>query len=469
MTASTSKGGQSHSALLPKEPEKPPPNSSNAKWFMLAILSVLSATNQAICYSYAPIDSIVEQRWKQRIRSEHLITIYFISYIPCSFLGSWIIDKQGLRFGVLLGGLLQAIGASLRYFACAFDPLKEVYMTLLGQLLASFAMPFMVNSVAVLSANWFPLSMRATATSIAVNANALGTALVYLTAPFLVFSSDEVPDYNLYLALEAGGIWVLALVFFRSFPKKSNADRSPKSHLGDDYDWSQWTSAFSHSGFWHTVVAFSLAECVLNAMCALLTKFLSAANFSTAQIGVFGAVFIISSLVGSQVISHYVDKKRCHKLALLLCLLLMAVGIALFRLVPKVEIHATLLSLLFLGFVLGPVQPISLELGVECAYPTSAATVAALQQLCGNFLSAIVVPSLSALLQKHLSATGNETSTYIYSSPEWILVLMTMTTFMIFCFLYVMANSNDTLMNRRSSFRAAKIMDFFLICLKTRN
>ncbi|GMF09726.1 unnamed protein product [Phytophthora lilii] len=346
-------------------------------------------------------------------------------------------DKIGLRFGVLLGGLLQAVGAALRFFGCFFETMDEVDVTVIGQILASFAMPFMVNSPAVLSANWFPPSLRATATSVAVNANSMGTALVYLTAPFIVLSSDEVPDYNFYMAVLAGGMWGIALVFFRSFPS-ARQDR-PKSHLGDDYDWGQWTNAFSHSGFWHTLVAFSLAECVLNAMCALLTKFLSVTNFSTTQIGVFGAVFIISSLVGSQVISRYVDKKRNHKTAMQICLLLIAVGIALFRLVPKVEIGSTLLSLLFLGFVLGPVQPIVLELGVECAYPTSAATVAALQQLCGNFLSAIVVPVLSELLQTHLSATGNESSKNLYSSPEWILFGMTTTTFVVFCFLYVKA------------------------------
>ncbi|KUF87588.1 hypothetical protein AM588_10004138 [Phytophthora nicotianae] len=103
---------------------------------MLAILSALSALNQAICYSYAPIDSIVEARWQERLHSEHLITIYFVSYIPCSFIGSWIMDKFVF------------------------------------------------------------------ATSVAINANAMGTAIVYLTAPFVVLSSDEVPFYNFCMAVE---------------------------------------------------------------------------------------------------------------------------------------------------------------------------------------------------------------------------------------------------------------------------
>lgn len=209
----------------------------------------------------------------------------------------------------------------MRYFACSLDGVQEPYVTLLGQLLASFAMPFMVNSPAVLSANWFPSSVRATSTSVAINANAMGTAVVYLTAPFVVLSSDEVPFYNFCVAVLAGGAWIVALLFFRSYPKPGDDHFAvPQSHLEGDYDWSQWANAFAHSGFWHTVVAFSMAECVLNAMCALLTKILSVTNFSTAQVGVFGAVFIISSLIGSQVISRYVDKQRNHKTALQICI-----------------------------------------------------------------------------------------------------------------------------------------------------
>jgi FLVCR family MFS transporter 7 len=370
-----------------------------------------------------------------QLHSEELITVYFITYIPCSFLGSWIMDRKGLRYGVLLGGFLQALGASLRFVACYLGPDGEVYVTLLGQILASLAMPFMVNSPPLLSANWFPPSLRTTSTSIAVNANAMGTAFVYLSAPFIVRSSDEVPAWNLYVALAAAAAWGVAFFFFRSFPSSGGAQSFVSDvQLHDEYDWSQWAGAFAHSGFWCTVVVFSLAECVLNAMSALLGKFLSVEHFSKAEIGVVGATFIVSSLVGGQVISQYVDKRRNHKTALQVCLLLTAVALAAFRLAPKAEVDATLLSLLFLGAVLGPIQPIVLELGVECAFPTSEATVAALQQLCGNFLSAVMVPGLSALRRTHVDETGHVPPRYFYASPEWVMTIMTSTTFFLFCF-----------------------------------
>jgi FLVCR family MFS transporter 7 len=375
-----------------------------------------------------------------QIHSTELITVYFVSYIPCSFVGSWLMDKKGLRWGVLLGAFLQALGATVRYVAGAIDvsPATEAYLTLLGQVIASVAMPFMVNSPPVLSANWFPPSLRATSTSIAVNANAMGTAVVYLTAPFIVHSSDEVVDWNLYVAIVAVAAWVVGWLFFHSFPPASSGfdteSIASDVQLRDEYDWKQWSNAFTHRGFWHTVVTFSIAECILNAMSALLGKFLSTAGFSKAQIGLIGAAFIVSSLIGGQIISRFVDKKRNHIAALQVCLVLTAVSMTAFKLVPKSDVLSAFVSLMFLGAVLGPLQPIVLELGVECAYPTSESTVAALQQLCGNFLSAILVPGLSVLRRTHTDSSGHVPNKYFYASPEWVMVFLTVVTTVIFCF-----------------------------------
>lgn len=374
-----------------------------------------------------------------QIHSTELITVYFVSYIPCSFIGSWLMDKKGLRFGVLLGAFLQALGASLRYVASAIDasPDVEASLTLLGQVVASVAMPFMVNSPPVLSANWFSPSLRATSTSIAVNANALGIAFVYLSAPFIVRTSEEVIYWNLYIAIVAIAAAVFGWVFFHSFPSSSHFETESITsdvQLRDEYDWKQWSNAFTHRGFWHTVVTFSVAECIVNAMSALLGKFLSSAGFSKAQIGVIGAAFIVSSLVGGQIISRLVDQKRNHITALQLCLFGTALSMTAFKLVPKTQAVFACVSLMFLGAALGPIQPIVLELGVECAFPTSEATVAALQQLCGNFLSAILVPGLSILRRTHIDSSGHVPSKYFYASPELVMVFLIVFTIVVFCF-----------------------------------
>ncbi|DAZ94482.1 TPA: hypothetical protein N0F65_003416 [Lagenidium giganteum] len=330
------------------------------RWLMVGILSVLSCLNEAICFSYAPIANIAETRWAQQAHSSNLIAVYFITYIPCSFLGSWFMDRRGLRQGVLLGGFLQAVGSSLRYVACFMSPRAEAHVTFLGQIIASTAMPFMVNSPPVLSANWFPPSMRASPTSVMVNANAMGVALVYL-----------------------------------------------------------------------------IAETVFNVISAQLGKMLTAEEFSKEHIGIIGALFIISSLVGSQIISRIVDKMQSHKQALQLCLLLTTTFILLFKVALDDHNEALTLAMLMLaGGFLGPLLPIAVELGVECAFPTSEATVAALQQLAGNFFSAIVVSGVGVAWRHHIDASGHVPANRFYASPQWIMAFLLGLTFVVFCFLY---------------------------------
>ncbi|TYZ62586.1 hypothetical protein PybrP1_008618 [[Pythium] brassicae (nom. inval.)] len=229
-------------------------------------------------------------------------------------------------------------------------------------------------------------------------------------SPFVVHDAGALPAWNLCVAAVALLSLLFAHVYFRSFPRSSSRfeDESIVSdvQLQDEYDWTQWYSAFAHDGFWNTVLAFSVAECVVNAISALLGKFLRAEGYSKPEVGVIGAAFIASTLVGGHAISQYVDRERKHTRAMKLCLALIAISMAAFKLTLSVNGMFMFASLMAVGAFLGPLQPVALELGVECAFPTSEATVAALQQLCGNLLSAVLVPGLSALRRSFADASG---------------------------------------------------------------
>jgi len=53
-------------------------------------------------------------------------------------------------------------------------------------------------------------------------------------------------------------------------------------------------------------------------------------------------------------------------------------------------------SVILIGIFTGPIQPLAIEVAVECSYPSSEAGVTAVQQLAGNFLSAILTPILNS-------------------------------------------------------------------------
>lgn len=63
-------------------------------------------------------------------------------------------------------------------------------------------------------------------------------------------------------------------------------------------------------------------------------------------------------------------------------------------------------ALLIVAGLIGPLQPVSTELGVDVAYPLSENTVLVIQQLFSNLLSAIFIPFFKSLKDIGLHGSG---------------------------------------------------------------
>ncbi|RHY32725.1 hypothetical protein DYB32_002307 [Aphanomyces invadans] len=315
------------------------------------------------------------------------------------------------------------------------------------------------------------------ATSIAVNCNQLGIAMVYvllqswhnrvifamvvcryILCPFFVTSIADIAKWTALVAAFSVAALLLALCKFRASSKFANMDEEAS------YNWHQWVSAFHHDGFFLTVLVFAVAEMVTNVLSSLLNHILRADVFSKPQKGLIGAAFIVSALIGGQVVSGYIDGTRSHKVALVVCLVItgrqenspspwkrdamcVVAGASLvsFHFAASAvfagQMYITMGCLMLAGLFLGPLQPVSLEL----------ATVAALQQLCGNFLSAVMVPILGAIQHAaeevheqqaadpaHVALTFADGGYWVeaFSTPEVVLSVFIFVAAFLFCGLY---------------------------------
>jgi len=104
-----------------------------------------------------------------------------------------------------------------------------------------------------------------------------------------------------------------------------------------------------------------------------------------------GAAFEVAIVLGGIFIGGYVDRTKEYKKVTLLCLsasvaFLLALG--LLREQPVLFI----ISLIGLGLVSGPIQPINAELAVDVTYPGDETAVESVQQIGGNLISALLVP-----------------------------------------------------------------------------
>ena len=155
-----------------------------------------------------------------------LVSCFFITYCVSSFPASWFVERYGLRAGVMVGAWLQAIGCAIRVFATPVvghpvdDEAAHGNLTLLmfGQVVASLAQAFFVNTPPLLAAVWFGVNERTLATTIACNANTLGIAVAFVLGPAIVDSVDDLPAYMWLCAGATLATALLSSVYFPAAP-----------------------------------------------------------------------------------------------------------------------------------------------------------------------------------------------------------------------------------------------------------
>eukprot|EP01059_Diplonema_ambulator_P032998 TRINITY_DN6721_c5_g1_i1.p1 TRINITY_DN6721_c5_g1~~TRINITY_DN6721_c5_g1_i1.p1 ORF type:complete len:522 (+),score=129.77 TRINITY_DN6721_c5_g1_i1:58-1623(+) len=380
---------------------RPGDHEENQRWLMLFLLSYGSAMNQAVCFSFAPFASIAALRYGEGVIAQSEV-IYFLVYIPMSFVGSYVVDKYGLRTGMVAACGFQTLGTWIRWTAHLFLS-YERHVIFFGQFVASIGMCIFVNSPPRLSTAWFPPQQRTLSTNIAVNANAAGAAMAYFFGPLVVATTDDFPLYNLILAISCTTCLTLVVTFFRSHPDWHSPD------VRTEYDWSQWTTVFKNRGFVTTLFVFAVSECVINTMSTLLAQLVRPNGFTRNEAGYLGAEFLLVCMLGGAIFGAYPHKWSLHR-NLAKCMIACGLSMVALKMMLSYPHSNQAIAIptvvFFAGLFLGPLQATCNELGVECAFPVSENTVAALQQLVGNLVSALFIPFITYFHDVHAEKTG---------------------------------------------------------------
>jgi len=152
------------------------------RWILLFIFMLGNASLQILWISYATVT--LEAATYYGVHEFNILflsTIFMITYVPVSFVATWFINRFGFRIGVGLGAMINGVFGFLRFFAGPNYPL-----ILFISIMISVSQPFFLNSVSLLSANWFPESERTKATGLSVNSQLLGIALGMILTPIFV-------------------------------------------------------------------------------------------------------------------------------------------------------------------------------------------------------------------------------------------------------------------------------------------
>lgn len=351
-----------------------------------------------------------------------------ISYglcVPFCLIAVYIVERRGLRFGLMIGAWLTAVGGGL----CCLSTLPGLWsedgsvtacwstrtafmLTVLGQALTGMGCPFISCVPTKVSQNWFGEGERTMATLILGMSNPLGLVLGQLVTPLIVTQPSHLPLLNLVWFLPAIPGFLLTVIGVKtSLPPTPPSPSAAASKTTSRRPFI--TTILQLARNVPFLIIFMFLGGAMGYISTLQTKLeqiLCSRGYSDTIAGVSAALIIISGFVASFPIGYASMKSGklilISKAACVPAVVVLGVSVWMF-LQPFME-ELMIVTCVFLGvFSLG-IYPVMLELSVEATYPLDESVVTGLCYLS----SAIQVLGPGRIFENHEFVLG--VNSYVY-------------------------------------------------------
>jgi len=357
------------------------------RWILLFIFMLGNVSLQIMWISYATVT--LEAATYYGVHEFDILflsTIFMITYVPVSFVATWFINRFGFRIGVGLGAMINGVFGFLRFFAG-----PNYFLVLFFSVMISVSQPFFLNSVSLLSANWFPESERTKATGLSVNSQLLGIALgMILTPIFVVAYSFEAMlfIYGLYSLI----IGILFVIFARDKPPTPPSIKLLKE---DDKVKGGLKLLLSNKQFWLLLIIFFVGLGAFNMVTTYIELIVAPRGLTSIEAGNLGGIMLLGGIIGAQVLSILADKFRKKVLLIRLSLV---ITVASFLLLAFATTTITIyVSGFLLGFGLMSVGPVLLEYAVDITAPVPEASSVGMLMVIGSISGIIFIVGFEGL------------------------------------------------------------------------
>ena len=161
--------------------------------------------------------------------------------------------------------------------------------------------------------------------------------------------------------------------------------------IRDDQVFLSAKACLSRPGFVHSLVAFSVSGIVINTLSTYMNYLIVGSN---QNVGIIGGSFQFIIMVSSLLVGRLTDRTRAYFGVIILLLVLGGFMLAKCTLCLGDDENNLRINWFWLlvAALVGPLQPVATELGVDVAYPLSENTVLVILQLFSNMLSAMFIP-----------------------------------------------------------------------------
>ncbi|CEG81324.1 hypothetical protein RMATCC62417_15539 [Rhizopus microsporus] len=324
--------------------------------------------------------------------------IFMLTYIVAGPISSWAYDHWSIKTGIIIGCVLQVIGAWVRYFSnFVHDSTGKLALAMIGQVICAFGQPFILNVCTPYAALWFSAKSRGTATMVGGIANAIGMAIADVIIPAIVTGADQVQLGFLIIACITTGFMIP--VFF--IPKKPKTPPSYSASSKNKFALTFWQSIYeliTNYNFVIVFIAFGVLCGMASTFTSILTQIVAPYKISVDNAGYLGAAFIVAGLVGAALTGIFIDKTGQHKIVIKIYVpIIGALYLAFYFIVQKGDFGALVAICVLMGFFTFSLLPVALELSVESSYPISESISSSMLWMCSQVLGLVFLAVIDAL------------------------------------------------------------------------
>lgn len=357
------------------------------RWLILILFVLYSASNAFQWTQLVIITNILEKYYGVSTLTVYWTSmIYMVAYIPLIVPASWLLDKKGLRLGVLLGSAGTCLGSWLKVFSTGPD---QFWVTFLGQSTVAVSQIFVLGIPAQLAATWFPPHQMSSATSLGVFGNQLGIALGFVLPAEIV--RDQI-DTNLYhhigddlfrmflaVAIFTTVLLVTIIFVFKDQPPTpANRAQYMKTSGPQQSYLASMKNLVCNPGYILLLLTYGMNVGVFYAISTLLnTSVVRHFNYEgvTEDAGRIGLVIVVFGMLGSMLSGIILDKTHWYKGTTLTVYFCSFIGMILYTFCFRFGyISVVYLTAALLGFFMTGYLPVGFEFAAEITYPESEGT-----------------------------------------------------------------------------------------------
>lgn len=359
------------------------------RWVILIFYFIITVGIQIQWLAFASISEITKDFYQvTTLGIDFLSIIYMVVFIVLSLPASYIIDKYGLKEGLLIGAYLTGVFGLLKGFGGS-----NYTLVVIAQFGLAVAQPFILNALTKLGALWFPPNERATVAGIGTLAQYLGIIIALAVTPLLV--DKTLQGFGIKRMLEIYGYFcaisaILVIVLVKDPPKSVASSLNPSLRLSSKQS---FIHILKKRDMQLLLILFFVGLGIFNAISTCIDQITS--ELTMEQTGFVGGITLIGGIIGAVILPILSDKIKKRQPFIFWCMFLMLpglMGLALFH-----SFVLLLISGFVFGFFIMSAGPIAFQYGAEASYPATESSSQGLLLLAGQISGILFVVGLNTV------------------------------------------------------------------------